>query len=151
MTVWGEVMRNGKIYLVVLIGQSMNSVRYRDLCVNEIVVPFAQNFGEDFILVNDNARPHRARIVQECLRENGIEQMNWPARSLDINVIEHEWSRMKLKLNQREQESQNLEELAIAVREVWEAIPQEFITNLVDSMPRRTAELLRVRGGPTRY
>lgn len=151
VTVWGGVMRNGKTDLVVLIGQSMNGVRYRDLCVNEIVVPFAQNFGAGFILVDDNARPHRARIVQECLRENGIERMNWPARSPDMNIIEHVWSRMKLKLNQREQEFLNFEELAIAVREVWEAIPQEFITNLVDGMPRRTAELLRVRGGPTRY
>lgn len=151
VSVWGGVIRNGKTELLILIGQTMNAVRYRDLCLNEIVLPFAQNFGDGFILVDDNARPHRAQIVQEFLRENGIERMNWPARSPDMNVIEHVWSRMKLKLNQREQEFQNLEELAIAVRDEWEAVPQEFIRNLVDSMPRRIAEVLRVRGGPTRY
>jgi len=151
VTVWGGVMRNGKTDLVVLIGQTMNAVRYRDLCINEIVVPFSENFGDDFILVDDNARPHRAEIVNDVLREHGIHRMNWPARSPDMNVIEHVWSRMKLKLNQIEHEFMNLDELAIAVREEWESIPQEFIGNLVDSMPRRTAELLRVRGGPTRY
>lgn len=151
VTVWGGVMRNGKTDLVILIGETMNAVRYRNLCMNEVVVPFAENFGDGFILVDDNALPHRAEIVKEVLRENEINRMNWPARSPDMNVIEHVWSSMKLKLNQREQEFMNLEELAIAVREEWESIPQGFIRNLVDSMPRRTAELLRVRGGPTRY
>lgn len=151
VTVWGGVMRNGKTDLVILINETMNAVRYRDLCVNEIVVPFAENFGDGFVLVDDNARPHRAEIVNEVLRENGIDRMNWPAKSPDMNVIEYVWSRMKLKLKQRVQEIMNMEELAIAVREEWESIPQEFIRNLVDSMPRRTAELLRVQGGPTRY
>jgi hypothetical protein len=151
VTVWGGIMSNGKTEMVVLIGETMNANRYRDLCVNDIVVPFAQNFGEGFILVDDNATPHRARCVREVLRENNIERMDWPARSPDMNPIEHVWSRMKLRLNQSEYEFRNLNELANAIREEWEAIPKEFIANLVHSMPRRVAAVLRVHEGPTKY
>jgi hypothetical protein len=77
--------------------------------------------------------------------------MDWPARSPDMNPIEHVWSRLKLRLNQGEYEFHNLNELANAIREEWEAIPQEFIANLVHSMPRRVAAVLRAHGGPTKY
>lgn len=43
--------------------------------------------------------------------DNDIERMNWPARSRDMNLIEHLWS----LLNQR-----------VAVKEEWEDIPQNF-------------------------
>lgn len=149
--VWGGVMLNGRTDLVVLVRESMNGERYRDLCIRDIIIPFAQNFGNDFILVDDNARPHRARIVQDVLRDNNIERMNWPARSPDMNVIEHVWSWMKRKLNDREHNFNNLNELANAIRVEWNAIPQDFLANLVSSMPRRVAEVRRAHGGPTHY
>lgn len=151
VTVWGGICRNGKTDLVILIGESMNAERYGNLCVRDIVVPYAENFGNDFILVDDNARPHRAQIVNEILRENNIERMEWPARSPDMNPIEHVWSRLKLKLSHRENGFQNLNDLANEIWQEWEAIPQNFIRALIDSMPRRVADVIANRGGPTKY
>ena len=39
--------------------------------------------------MDDHARPHRARVVTEFLEGHGIERMEWPARSPDLNQIEH--------------------------------------------------------------
>ncbi|KFM69431.1 hypothetical protein X975_20349, partial [Stegodyphus mimosarum] len=42
-------------------------------------------------LQDDNARPHRARIVDDYLQQETIMRMEWPARFLDLNPIEHVW------------------------------------------------------------
>lgn len=152
VTVWGGVGMNGKSELVILgAGESMNGERYRDLCMRNIVVPYAQNVGNNFVLIDDNARPHRARVVNEFLRDHDIERMEWPPLSPDMNMIEHVWSRMKLGVKEREGRMENLNDLANVIRDEWEAIPQDFLTNLVESMPRRVAALHQARGGPTKY
>ncbi|GFX18548.1 transposable element Tcb1 transposase [Trichonephila clavipes] len=45
--------------------------------------------GVEFLFIDDNARPHRANIVDECLQSDDITRMDWPAYSPDLNPIEH--------------------------------------------------------------
>ncbi|GFW60764.1 transposable element Tcb1 transposase [Trichonephila clavipes] len=45
--------------------------------------------GAEFLFMNDNARPHRVNIVDECLQSDDITHMHWPAYSPDLNPIEH--------------------------------------------------------------
>ncbi|GFV20796.1 DDE_3 domain-containing protein, partial [Trichonephila clavipes] len=47
--------------------------------------------GAEFLFMNDNARPHRANIVDECLQSEDIIRMYWSAYSPDMNPIEHVW------------------------------------------------------------
>ena len=47
-------------------------------------------YGRDFVLMDDSARPHRARIVDQFLAAEAITRMDpWPACSPDMNPIEH--------------------------------------------------------------
>ncbi|GFW03562.1 transposable element Tcb2 transposase [Trichonephila clavipes] len=41
------------------------------------------------IFQQDNARPHTARVSQDCLRT--VTTLPWPARSPDLSPIEHIW------------------------------------------------------------
>ncbi|GFY26978.1 transposable element Tcb1 transposase [Trichonephila clavipes] len=45
----------------------------------------------EYLFMDDNARPHRANIVDECLQSENITRMDWPANSLDLKPIEHVW------------------------------------------------------------
>ncbi|GFV65700.1 transposable element Tcb2 transposase [Trichonephila clavipes] len=48
-----------------------------------------KTIGDDFIIMDDNCRPHRANLVEDFLFEEGIVRMEWPAYSPDMNPIEH--------------------------------------------------------------
>ena len=47
--------------------------------------------GDDFIFMDDNARPHGAQVADQFVEKNGIERMEWPARSPDCDPIENLW------------------------------------------------------------
>ncbi len=67
----------------------MTGVRYRDDILVLYVCPYFGAIGNYFILMDDNARPHRAVVVEEYLEGLSLERMEWPARSTDLNPIKH--------------------------------------------------------------
>ncbi|CAJ0958209.1 unnamed protein product [Ranitomeya imitator] len=68
--------------------------------------------------VSDNARPHVARVCQQFLQDEGIEAMDWPAHSPDLNPIEHIWDIMSRTINQRHVAPQTLQELEDALVQI---------------------------------
>ncbi|GFX72794.1 transposable element Tcb2 transposase [Trichonephila clavipes] len=79
--VWAGISLGGHTDLHVFHGGTVTGLRYRDETLDPYVRPYAAAIGNDFILMDDNARPHRARIVEEYLEDHGLERMEWPARS----------------------------------------------------------------------
>uniref|UniRef100_T1IAY8 Tc1-like transposase DDE domain-containing protein n=1 Tax=Rhodnius prolixus TaxID=13249 RepID=T1IAY8_RHOPR len=60
----------------------------------EAVIPLAPFIGDQFILMQDNARPHTARIVTEYLEQVGITVLDWLTRTPDMNPIDHLWDNL---------------------------------------------------------
>lgn len=155
---WGGMSTDGKTELICVSrtggarGQgSMTAHRYITEILEEHVVPYAGFVGEGFTLMHDNARAHTAGIVRDYLQEVGIPVMQWPARSPDLNPIEHLWDHLKRKVRSRDPAPTTLQELEEAVIEEWASIPQEELIKLVRSMRERMEAVIRARGGNTRF
>ena len=88
--VWAGLSSMGRMDLHICQG-TVTGQYYRDNILDPIVVPFARRHGAGFIFQDDydNARPHRARIVQRHLQQRGIRTLPWPAMSPDYFPIEH--------------------------------------------------------------
>ncbi|XP_045458440.1 uncharacterized protein LOC123668791 [Melitaea cinxia] len=74
--------------------------------------------------LEDNARPHTARVTQAYLNDMNITVMEWPARSPDMNPIEHVWDLLKKKVKSRIPAPANVGELRITVVEEWRRLSQ---------------------------
>lgn len=149
--VWGGVSIDGRTDLYVIPGGSLTALRYRDEILEPIVRPFAGAIGETFRLVQDNARAHTARVVMNFFDDEGIEFIDWPARSPDLNPIEHVWDMLSRRLALRPNPVQNVRELSDALVAEWNAIPQDMIRSVIRSMSRRCRECQNARGGYTHY
>ncbi|KAJ8354154.1 hypothetical protein SKAU_G00217210 [Synaphobranchus kaupii] len=87
--VWGGISLEGRTNLHVLANGTLTAVRYRDEILRPIVRPYAGAVGPGFLLVQDNARPHVSRVCRQFLDDEGIDAIDWPSRSPDLNPIEH--------------------------------------------------------------
>ena len=84
---WGGICGlTGKTELVVIQG-NLTSERYIREVLTPHVLLVAEQMGPDFTFQQDNARPHIAGIVRDYLHAEGIETMQWPAASPDMNSI----------------------------------------------------------------
>ena len=68
---------------------SVMADRYRDEVLEPIVQLYAAEVGPTFVLMDDNARPHRAAIVDDSLKSEGIAHIALPEYSPDLSPIEN--------------------------------------------------------------
>ena len=83
--VWGGMSMEGRSDLYRLENGSLTAIRYRDEILEPMVRPYAGAVGPGFLLMHDNARPHVARVCRQYLEDEGIDTIEWPSRSPDLN------------------------------------------------------------------
>ncbi|UYV68012.1 Transposase [Cordylochernes scorpioides] len=144
--VWGAIAYDSRSPLLRIQG-TMTAQRYVDDVLRPVTLPYLQGVP-NALYQQDNARPHTARISQQALQD--VQMLPWPPYSPDLSPIEHVWDIIGRRLHALPQ-PRSEDELWQMVEREWRAIPQDAIRTLIDSLPRRVAACIAVRGGPTCY
>jgi transposase len=116
-------------------------------------------YQSGLIFMQDNAPIHTAKAVALWFREHGINFMEWPLYSPDMNPIEHLWFLLKehvYKVNPHindvvGDEDRIKEALFDALYKAWEALDKDYLHDLVWSMKRRVKALIAFEGWYTKY
>ena len=146
---WGCFSATGVGNLVFIDG-NMTGEMYRDILDKNLLESVKKlKMNDDWIFQQDNDPKHKAAIVTNWLNRNQVERLNWPSFSPDMNPIEHLWDEVERRLKKKQ--PKNKTELQKCLIEVWEEIEVSVLKKLVDSVPNRLNEVIRVKGYPTRY
>ena len=69
------------------------------------------------VFQQDNASPHKTSRAQQLFQQAGIDVMDWPPYSSDLNPIENIWSLLKKHVTILH--TQTLDDLESAIVKVW--------------------------------
>lgn len=75
----------------------------------------------------------------------------WPPYSPDLNPIKMVWNWIKDFLQANFPDRISLADLRIALQEAWKELSEDFLTELLESIPERCKAVVKAEGGHTRY
>lgn len=147
--VWGCMSYSGVGNLVFIDG-IMNKEKYVAI-LKENLKSSVERLGlpDTWIFQHDRDPKHTSYLAKEWLLYNSPKQLNSPPQSPDLNPIEHLWEILERKV--RKHKISNKNELKTVLLLEWNKINSSNTQPLVDSMPRRLKEVLKSKGGPTKY
>lgn len=143
--IWGGVRYDGKRMLIKC-ENSIDSDEYQRVLNNAL--PYLYNTR--YLLQQDGARCHTSHSTTHFLTNKCVRMLQpWPPQSPDLNIIEGIWAILKENVKKRCPLSR--EDLWNVTKEEFDAIPNEIIQNLFNSLPRRIKAVASVRGATTKY
>jgi transposase len=122
-----------------------------------VVIPFLNNLEEahedrfSTIFMEDGAKIHLGHAKRVREDANIKTFAFWPPSSPDLNPIEKVWRWMKGRISRMEPFPTKIDDLKRIVQELWDEMDPTMFIHEIEQMPEKCAEVLRRRGGPTKY
>ena len=105
--------------------------------------------AEQWWFLQDNAPQHKSVLVRTWLFNNGIQCIDFPPYSPDLNPIENLWANLARRVEEFQCDS--MEELQDVVAEEWKNTDKELLRTLARSMPERCQAVIEAKGDHTRF
>lgn len=147
--VWGCLCANGVGNLCQIYG-NMNSSMYENILSSQMIPSAQKLFGNNqWIFQHDNSRVHTANIIKKFIENSNIQTLIWPAQSPDLSPIENAWAEIKRRTKDRN--PSNEEELFQLMLNEWNNLGVNYLTALIESMPKRCIEVIKNKGYAIKY
>jgi transposase len=142
--IWGGISARGTTTLCFVKG-TINAEKYIKILEENLVENMSVLYPDSFVLQQDNSTCHKAKKTKHWFAGQNFKQIEWPACSPDLNIIENIWQIMKDKLEKQEPKSIALWE--IEIQKIWDEIGDDLLTKLIKSMPKRIEKCIELNGG----
>lgn len=151
---WGCISTNG-FHDFINAQERLNAEGYIQILRDNLLPVREQYFrNKAFVFQQDGASIHTAHATQEFLQSQNIQELEWPAHSPDLNIIEHVWHYLKMELHKKEPASNanKLWDNVVSIMPyMWSDTMTEKINNLYESIPARLAAVIAKHGGHTKF
>jgi transposase len=97
----------------------------------------------------DNAPQHKSVLVRTWLFNHGIQCLDFPPYSPDLNPIENLWADLARRVEKFQ--CSTMETLQDIVAQEWAKTPKEYLRKLARSMPERCQAVIKAHGDHTKF
>jgi transposase len=149
VSLWGCFCGRGVGQAEIFVGE-FNAKRYVDILQHNLLQTALHFYpNEQWWFQQDNAPQHTADISRRWFHNHGVNLLDFPPYSPDLNPIENLWSILKGRIEKRL--ARTTDEIERVLKEEWEALDKELLTSLAHSMPTRCAAVVANQGHKAPY
>jgi len=110
---------------------------------------YAVDRAERWWFLHGNSPIFKSGIVQRWVHNKGIQLIDFPPYSPDINIIENFWPRVCALMDNAH--ARTPEAVEAAFHDAWNDIPLDLYIDYAHSMPHRIAAIIEANGDATKY
>jgi transposase len=149
VSLWGCFCARGVGQAEIFVGE-FDAARYVDILQHNLIQTALHFYPhEHWWFQQDNAPQHTSRLANRWFHNHGVDLLDFPPYSPDLNPIENLWSILKARVEARL--ARTTDEVERVLKEEWEALDKELLTSLTHSMPTRCAAVVANRGHKAPY
>jgi transposase/uncharacterized coiled-coil protein SlyX len=152
VNVWGCFCGKGLGYSYIF-NENMDAKLLQGILGTHLVESAELHFdiehAERWWFLQDNAPQHKSVLVRTWLFNNGIQCIDFPPYSPDLNPIENLWADLARRVEKFQCDT--MEELQDIVAEEWKNTDKELLRTLARSMPQRCQAVIDAKGDHTKY
>eukprot|EP00171_Calliarthron_tuberculosum_P004954 IDg4954t1 len=133
------------------VSTTLDHKKYINLLENNLIPYVENNFSSSCVFQQDNAPCHAAAETKKFVFDVGIDLMDWPAVSPDLNPIENLWGTLVRDIYAGSKQYESVKDLKQAIWRAWRRVDKDYCRRLIKYMLRRCIEVLDKRGAIIGY
>ena len=137
---------------LIFIDGKINSKEYQRILTEKLLSTIEDAFyDEHCIFQHDRVPVYSSKSTQLWLNNQGLHVLPWPSNSPDLNPIENVWRNIIFMIRSADRLQGTKQELKHFIMASCETYQVETCRKLINSIPDRCKNVLKMNSYPTKY